>query len=135
MKQLFAIAVLALAAGLAVPAVTGCHKTAPPAWALTAPERTVGDIIASANAAVVQYEKDQADCAATPTLSKCPSVANPTLHATMSRIQQVLAVAQPGYDVWAAQLKANPNAPEPADLAGAITAIQALLAQLPSLTN
>jgi hypothetical protein len=123
MKRI-AIAVLALAAIVTIPAVTGCHKTAPPAWALTAPERTVGDIIATANAAVVQYEKDVA--------AGIPAAANPQLKATMSDIQKALVIAQPAYNVWSAQLKANPNAPEPADLAGAITAIQTLLGQLPS---
>ena len=116
---------LLLAACIALP---GCsHKSVPPAWAVTAPERTVGDIIASADAAVVKYEADVS--------AGVPAAANPTLKATMSDIQKSLTVAQPAYKVWSNALKANPNAQEPADLAGAITAIQTLLGELPSLTN
>ena len=108
-------------------AVTGCHKTTPPAWAITAPERTVGDIIYSANSAVVKYE---ADVTAGKEYTK-----NPQLKAAMKSIQKSLTVAQPSYVVWDAALKANPNAPEPANLVGAISAIQTLLGQLPSLTK
>ena len=108
--------------------VTGCkQQSKPPAWALTVPERTVGDIIASANAAVVKYEAD--------VKAGVPAAANPQLKAVMRKIQQALTVAQPGYNTWAAALKANPNAPQPAELAGAIASLQSLLAQLPSLTQ
>lgn len=127
MKRLATICAGLMLALCMFTAVTGCHKTAPPAWAVTAPERTVGDIIASANAAVVKYEADVA--------AGIPATANPGLKATMSDIQKGLSIAQPAYKVWAQQLKANPNAPEPANLAGAIVAIQNLLGQLPSLTK
>lgn len=117
-------------------AVTGCgHKTAPPAWAITAPERTVGDIIASAVSTVVGYEQDQADCAAKPELTKCPGVSNPKFHAAIQGMQKALAIAQPEYKKWDKSLKNNPLAPEPANLAAAISTIQTTLAQLPTLTK
>ena len=122
--------IVLLVGGAAVGAmmISGCqHNTQPPAWALTAPERTVGDVIYSANAAVVKYEAD--------VTAGVPAAANPQLKATMRDIQKALTVAQPAYDVWAAALKQNPAAPEPANLAGAIAAIQTLLGQLPSLTK
>ena len=109
-------------------ALGGCHNTAPPpAWALTAPERTVGDIIAMAESGVVKYKADlKANKSGTD---------NPQLKAVMQDIQKGLSIAQPAYKVWAAQLKANPAAPEPANLAGAIAAIQTALAELPALTK
>ena len=132
MKRIAAIFVPALIAfGLAVfgpLTITGCKTQAPPpAWALTAPERTVGDVIATANAAVVKYKAD--------VKAGVPSAANLQLKAVMQKIQKSLAVAQPGYNAWSKALKANPNAPQPAELAGAIASLQALLGQLPSLTN
>ena len=121
-----ALVVLALATLTVIG--TGCKQTAPPpAWALTAPERTVGDVIATANAAVVKYEAD--------VKAGVPSAANPTLKSVMQKMQQSLAIAQPGYNAWSKQLKTNPNAPVPAELSGAIASLQALLGQLPSLTN
>ena len=126
MKRI-AFAVFALTIGTVFIPTVGCKKSAPPAWAITAPERTVGDVIASANAAVVKYEADVA--------AGVPATANPQLKAAMNDIQKSLTVAQPAYNVWSAQLKANPAAPEPANLAGAITAIQTLLGELPSLTK
>lgn len=127
MKRI-AIALLALAAIGFVPVVTGCKtQSPPPAWAITAPERTVGDVIYSANSAVVKYETDKT--------AGMAYTANTKLKAVMRDIQKSLAVAQPAYNTWNAALKANPAAPEPANLAGAIATIQSLLGQLPSLTQ
>ena len=135
MKRYFALASLALALLTVIPMV-GCKtQTPPPAWAITAPQRTVGDIISSATSMVVQYEQNQKDCTAAPALTKCPGVANVQLHTVMQDIQKSLTVANPAYKKWAAALKANPSAPESADLAGAISAIQTLLAELPNLTK
>lgn len=117
-------AVVLLACIVPIVAVPGCTKQQPPAWAITAPERTVGDIIAAGNAAVVKYEADvKAGVAGTD---------NATLKAVMSDIQKALVIAQPAYVTWANALKANPAAQESADLAGAIAAIQNALNALPS---
>ena len=125
MRKFAIAAVLAL---FTLGLTTGCKQTStPPAWALTAPERTVGDVIATANAAVVKYEAD--------VKAGVPAAANPQLKAVMRKIQQGLVDAQPGFNKWEADLKANPNAPQPAELAGAIASLQALLGQLPSLTQ
>jgi len=128
---------IAIALALAALGLAGCHLApAPlPAWAPNAQIATVGSIISSANAVVVGYEKDQADCAATPTLTKCPGVSNKGIHAAIQDIQKALTIAQPEYDTWVAQIKANPDATEPADLAAAISTIQTTLAQLPTLTK
>ena len=126
MKRIIVLTAVFLALATLI-MTTGCHRAAPPAWALTAPERTVGDIIASANAAVVKYEAD--------VKAGIPAASNPQLKAVMQKIQQTLVVAQPGYNTWSAALKTNPNAPQPAELSGAIAALQAVLGQLPSLTQ
>ena len=94
MKRIALFAGLALAVGLV--AIPGCHKTAPPAWALTAPERTVGDVIASANASVFKYEKDVA--------AGESYTENTKLKAVMRDIQKSLAIAQPAYSVWSVAL-------------------------------
>ena len=127
MKRITALIAVAGLALCMTAGVAGCHKTAPPAWALTAPERTVGDVIYSANTAVVKYEAD--------VTAGESYTANPMLKKAMQDIQKSLAVAQPAYNAWNSALKVNPNTPEPANLVGAIAAIQNLLSQLPSITK
>jgi hypothetical protein len=127
MKRITALIAVAGLALCMTGCVAGCHKTAPPAWALTAPERTVGDVIYSANTAVVKYEAD--------VTAGESYTANPMLKKAMQDIQKSLAIAQPAYNTWNSALKVNPNTPEPANLVGAIAAIQNLLSQLPSITK
>lgn len=105
--------------------VSGCKQvTAPlPAWAPNSQVATAGYAIAAANGAVVQYEADK----------KAPGfVLNATLDATMSDIQQALAVGQPIFDQWEAQARTNATAPEPPTLPAQITRITSDLAKLPS---
>lgn len=110
--------------------------TAPiPAWAPNVQVATVGSVISSANAVVVGYEKDQGDCDAQPTLTKCPGVSNAGIHAALQGIQKALTIAQPEFTAWEKALQADPAATEPADLAAAISTIQTTLAQLPTLTG
>ena len=133
MKKYFAFASLALVAIV----LTSCKTvTTPlPAWAPNGQVATVGSVISAANAVVVGYEKDQADCAATPTLAKCPGVNNAALHNAVQDIQKSLTIAQPEFDAWLSAVKANPGATEPANLAAIISTIQSTLAQLPTLTK
>ena len=73
------VAIVFFGLSCSIAGVEGClRKTAPPAWALTAPERTVGDVIAAANAAVVKYEADVAN--------GIPATANPQLKAVMKSL-------------------------------------------------
>lgn len=106
-----------------------------PAWAPNAQVALVGSVISSANAVVNGYETDQADCAVTPSLTKCPGVNNAAIHAAVENIQKALTIAQPQFNSWEAAVTANPNATEPANLAAAISIIQTTLAQLPTLTK
>jgi hypothetical protein len=113
-----------LAVFLALP-LAGCNKPSPaPAWAVTAPERTVGDILAAANAAVVKYEADvKAGVAGTD---------NTALKSVMTQIQQALVIAQPAYNTWNSALKANSDAAEPAVLVTSVSTLQNSLSQLPT---
>jgi hypothetical protein len=127
MKTLFACFVtLALVAYCMLP-LSGCARQvqALPPWAVTAPQATAGSIIAGANATVVQYEADV----------KGGYLAPAAMRTAMQAIQKALTIAQPQYDMWAAELKANPQATEPADLAAALSTLQTTLAQLPALTH
>lgn len=111
---------------LSVSLATGCAKPGPlPVWAVTAPEATTGSIISAAVSAVNQYEVDV----------KTGYVPPAVMKTAMQDIQKALSVAQPQYVQWNAALKANPQSTEPADLAAAISTIQATLAQLPTLTK
>jgi len=126
------------AAAVIVLLTCGCIHSASaplPSWAITAPEANAGALIAGANAAVTGYEQDQRDCATTPKLTKCPGVANPTLHTTMQDMQKALVIAIPAYTSWSIALKANPAAVQSANLTAALSTIQTTLAQLPSLTK
>jgi hypothetical protein len=109
---------------LLVPMLTGCKTaTAPlPAWAPNQAVAVAGYAIASANAAVVQYEKDAA----------AGFVPSATLRSVMSGIQQALSVAQPAFDEWEAALKSAPETAEPAALTSAVQTISTDLAKLPA---
>ena len=114
-----------LALLLALLPLAGCKTvTAPvPAWAPNSQVAVTGEAIASANAAVVQYETDK----------KAPGfVLNATLDGVMSDIQQALVIAQPLFDGWETAVKTNPAAPEPAALPSQLTRISTDLSKLPS---
>ena len=118
MKRLALLAVF-----LALP-LAGCKTaTAPvPAWAPNSAVAVAGEAIASANAAVMQYEADV----------KNGFVPAAALRTVMSDIQQALAIAQPGFNAWEAAARTTPTAPEPTSLSTAIVRISTDLAKLPS---
>ena len=110
---------------LALPVLmAGCKQmNAPlPAWAPNSQIAVTGEAIASANAAVMQYENDVL----------AGFVPSPTLKTVMSDIQQALVIAQPLFDGWEAAVKTNPAAPEPASLPSQLTRISTDLSKLPS---
>jgi len=115
----------------------GCKTaSAPlPPWAPNAQVATAGSVISAANNVVVGYEQDQKDCAANAALTKCPGVSSPAIHKAVQDIQQALVVAQPQFNSWETAVRQDPAATEPANLAAAISTIQAVLAQFPSLTG
>lgn len=121
---------------LALPLI-GCKTvTGPlPAWAPNEQIAVAGSVLSAANAVVVGYEKDQADCAAQPSLTKCPGVSNLAIHNAVQDIQKALTIAQPQFNAWEKAVIVTPSAIEPADLAAAISTIQTTLAQLPTLTK
>lgn len=130
------IAIFTVSAMLAISLTACAHKTVPlPAWAPNANVAVVGSTISAANATVFGYEKDQADCAAKPTLVKCPGVSNPATHSAIQTVQHSLTIAQPEYNLWVALIKVNPDSPEPANLAAAISTIQLMLSKLAVLTK
>jgi hypothetical protein len=108
-------------------ALVGCKTAATPlpSWAVNGQQALVGDVIAGADAAVVQYETDVKGGYRPPVSER----------AAMQAIQESLAIAQPEYNTWAAALKANPAAVEPANLNAVISTIQTALATLPTLTH
>lgn len=135
MKHVIMIAALVVMWSV-LPLVACKPVTAPlPAWAPNASVAVVATFIDGAHKTVTGYEQDQADCAATPTLTKCPGVTNAAIHAAVSDIQKALTIAQPEFNQWEAAVRVNPNATEPADLAAAISTIETTLAQLPTLTK
>ena len=134
MKRIFALT--ALGVGFIV-LLAGCKTVqAPlPAWAPNAQVAIVGHAIDSAYSTITGYEQDQTDCKAQPTLTKCPGVSNPAIHAAVQKMQQAYAIAQPEFKQWQKAIQANPDATEPADLASAISTIQAVLNQWPTLAK
>ena len=118
MKRLALLAVF-----LALP-LAGCKTVSVtvPAWAPNSAVAVAGEAIASANAALVQYEADV----------KSGFVPAAALRTVMSDIQQALAIAQPAFNAWEAAARANPAAPEPTALPSALTRISTDLAKLPS---
>jgi hypothetical protein len=110
-----------LAIWLALP-LTACKTVTAslPNWAPTQPVAAAGYAIASANAAVTQYEADV----------KNGFVPSPTLRTVMSDLQQALAVAQPIFDQWELAARANASAAEPAVLPAQILRITNDLGQL-----
>jgi hypothetical protein len=118
--------ILILALALALP-LAGCKQVNVPlpAWAPTANVAAAGYTIAAANAAVVQFESDEA----------AGFVPSPTFKAVMSDIQQGLAVSQPIFDQWEAAARLNATAPEPAALPTQITRLTSDLAKLPAATG
>ena len=130
--------ILSLTAALLVTlCIVGCKTvTAPlPAWAPNAQVAIAGQAIDSAYSTITGYEKDQADCAAQPTLTKCPGVSNPAIHAAVQKMQQAYAIAQPEFKQWQAAIQANPNAVEPANLSAAVSTIQTVLSQWSTLAK
>ena len=113
-----------LITALALVALAGCKQaTAPiPAWAPNSALAVAGETIASANAAVMQYEADV----------KSGFVPAAALRTVMSDIQQALAIAQPGFNAWEAAARTTPTAPEPTSLSTAIVRISTDLSKLPS---
>lgn len=128
---------LLIASMLCATAIVGCKTvSAPlPAWAPNAQIAITGSVISSAVSVVNGYEQDQRDCAAQPTLTKCPGVSNAAIHSAVSNIQKALTIAQPEFNAWETAVRANPVAGEPADLIAAISTLQTTLAQLPTLTK
>ena len=104
--------------------LAGCKTVTAPltAWAPNSQIAVTGEAIASANAAVMQYENDVL-------AGFVPSAA---LKTVMSDIQQALVIAQPLFDGWEAAVKTNPAAPEPAALPSQLTRISTDLSKLPS---
>jgi len=122
MKRIIGLTALFTAA-LFLGACVGCKTVAPlPVWAPNSSVAVAGEAIASANAAVVQYEKD-VQAGFTPTVA---------LNNVMSDIQQALTIAQPAFNAWEAAVRANPSATEPTALPSALTRISTDLAKLPS---
>jgi len=121
MKRNFAIAALALLL------MTGCKlaNTPLPPNAINATDAQVNAVLAGATDAVNQYETDV----------KAGFVPPAALRQTMQTIQQGLTVATPSFQAWDAALRNNPNAPEPAALAAAVTAIQNAMNLLPSVAK
>jgi hypothetical protein len=106
--------------------LTSCKTvTTLPAWAPTAPVAAAGEAIASANGAVVQFEKDKA----------AGFVPSPTLNAIMSDIQQALVIAQPAFDQWEQAARENAAAAEPVVLPTQLDRISADIAKIPSTTG
>ena len=124
MKRILALT--ALGVGFII-LLAGCKTVqAPlPAWAPNSQIAVTGEAIASANAAVMQYENDVL----------AGFVPSPTLKTVMSDIQQALVIAQPLFDGWEAAVKTNPAAPEPASLPSQLTRISTDLSKLPSLAG
>ena len=104
--------------------LAGCKTvTAPlPTWAPNSGVAAAGYVIASANASVVQYEKD-VNGGFTPSSG---------LRTVMSDIQQALTIAQPAFDAWETAARNNPSAPEPTTLPSTLTRISTDLLKLPS---
>jgi hypothetical protein len=89
---------------------------------ITAQEQTVGEVIAGANAAVLKYEADVKAGTYTPT---------PAMKTAISALQQALVIADPLATAWHQSLVTNAAAPEPAQLATAVSTINTNIAALP----
>ena len=117
----FAIATLALLL------MAGCKlgNTPLPPNAINATDAQVDAVLSSATAAVNQYESDV----------KAGFVPAPSLRTTMIGIQKSLAIAIPAFQAWDSALRTNPDAPEPAALSAAVSAIQSAMNTLPTVVK
>jgi hypothetical protein len=107
--------------------MAGCKlgNTPLPPNAINATDAQVNAVLAGATAAVNQYEADV----------KGGYIPPAALRQTMQNIQESLTVATPAFQAWDAALRTNPNAPEPATLAAAVSAIQSAMNLLPSVAK
>ena len=128
MKRIIRVSALVVLA-LATLTAVGCkYKTAPlPANAITAIDADINSTLITGHAAIERYEKD-----VTAGLHKNVT---PTEKLIVNTLVKSLNIADPLYQAYHKVLQTDPGAPEPAELATAVSTVKSNTANAIALVN
>jgi len=129
LKSIWPVLLIAAVVLTVVP-MTGCAAKNPatvvlPAGAINSTDAQINAVLQAGHAAATQYLADK----------KSGFTPTPALATTMTTLIHVLNIADPLYQTYHTALKTNPAAPEPANLAAAITQIQTALNNIVTITK